>query len=138
MSKRTWQEKLADNKDLPKVARIDAKMSQRWGQGTFVIPAPLEVDAVMRRVPKGKLTTIDELRTALAQKHGATIACPLTTGIFARLAARTAKKCKPFRAIAFLSRRQFAKRALRHSRQLTCSSKNSIERSNAILASFAL
>ena len=37
-------------------------MSQRWGTGTFVIPAPLEVDAIMRKVPKGKLITINEIR----------------------------------------------------------------------------
>ena len=41
----------------------------------------------MSRVPKRKLTTIDELRKALARRHGATIACPITTGIFAWIAA---------------------------------------------------
>lgn len=88
--KRSWQEKLADNKGLPSVAAIDGKLSRRWGTGTFVIPAPLEVDAIMRRVPKGKLITIDEIRRALAHKHGATIACPITTGIFAWIAAHAA------------------------------------------------
>ncbi|MBL8156550.1 MAG: hypothetical protein JNM70_20390, partial [Anaerolineae bacterium] len=45
---------------------------------TFIIPAPLEVDALMKRVRKGQLVTIDGLRTALAQKHGADFACPIT------------------------------------------------------------
>ena len=85
--RKTWQEKLEDSKDLPKVCEIDATKRKRWGTGTFVIPAPLEVDELMRRVPKGKLTTIDELRKCLARRHGATIACPITTGIFAWLAA---------------------------------------------------
>jgi hypothetical protein len=44
----------------------------------------------MRRVPKGKLTTIDQLRSALAKKHRATIGCPITTGIFAWIAAHAA------------------------------------------------
>jgi len=44
----------------------------------------------MPRVPKGKLTTIDELRKALARGHGATMACPITTGIFAWIAAHAA------------------------------------------------
>ena len=88
--KKSWQEKLADNKGLPKVTRIDERMSQRWGSGTLVIPAPLEVDALMRKVPKGKLTTINQLRSALAERHGATIACPITTGIFAWIAAHAA------------------------------------------------
>jgi hypothetical protein len=89
--KKSWQEKLADSKGLPKVAEIDPKsMSARWGAGTFVIPAPIEVDEIMRQVPKGKLITIDEIRKALAQKHRTTIACPITTGIFAWIAAHAA------------------------------------------------
>lgn len=89
-AKRTWAEKLADSKDCPKVAKIEGKLSQRWGTGTFVIPAPLEVDAAMKLIRRGKLTTIDLLRKALAKKHGATIACPITTGIFAWIAAHAA------------------------------------------------
>lgn len=92
--KKTWQEKLADNKGFPKVCPIDATKSKRWGTGTFVIPAPLEVDGLMRRVPKGKLTTIDDLRQALARRHEATIACPLTTGIFAWIAAHAAAEAE--------------------------------------------
>jgi hypothetical protein len=65
-------------------------MSPRWGKGTVVIPAPLEVDALMRRVPAGKLTTINEIRAALAKKHHATIGCPITSGIFAWIAAHAA------------------------------------------------
>jgi L-2-hydroxyglutarate oxidase LhgO len=88
--KKSWREKLADSKDLPKVCPIEGKMSKRWGEGTFVIPAPAEVDAIMRTVRKGRLITIDEIRMKLAQKHGATIACPITTGIFAWIAAHAA------------------------------------------------
>lgn len=90
--KRSWQEKLADSKDFPKVCAIDSSKSKRWGEGTFVIPAPIEVDEIMRRVPKGKLTTIDAIRKELARKHGATIACPITTGIFAWIAAHAAEE----------------------------------------------
>ena len=83
---------MADDKGCPKVCPIDATKSKRWGTGTFVIPAPMEVDELMRRVPKGKLTTIDELRRTLARRHGATIGCPLTTGIFAWIAAHAAEE----------------------------------------------
>ncbi len=92
--KKSWQDKLADSKDLPKVAPIEENMSQRWGVGTFVIPAPIEVDEIMRRVRLGKLITIDDIRAKLAQKHGATIACPLTTGIFAWIAAHAADEAE--------------------------------------------
>ncbi len=56
--RKSWREKLADSKGLPKTGRISGKMTKRWGTGTMVIPAPLEVDAIMRRVPHGKLVTI--------------------------------------------------------------------------------
>jgi alkylated DNA nucleotide flippase Atl1 len=88
--KKTWREKLADDKDLPKCGLIAGRMTQRWGSGTMVIPAPREVDEVMRKVPKGKLITINEIRACLAKKHGVSIACPITTGIFAWIAAHAA------------------------------------------------
>lgn len=86
----SWKEKLADDKDLPKVIEINEKMSKRWGTGTCVIPAPREVNEVMSKVPKGKLLTINEIRKILAKKHNATIGCPITTGIFAWVAANAA------------------------------------------------
>jgi len=88
--RKSWSEKLKDDKGLPKVEEITGKMSKRWGTGTVVIPAPMEVDEIMRRVPEGKLITINEIRAALAKKHGATIGCPITTGIFAWIAANAA------------------------------------------------
>jgi len=90
--RKTWQEKLADDKDLPKVVEITDSMSKRWGTGTLVIPAPREVDEIMAKIPEGKVITINEIRAVLAQKHGATIGCPLTTGIFAWIAAHAAEE----------------------------------------------
>ncbi len=89
--KRSWQEKLADSKDLPKTCDFNARMKKYWGcDGTLVIPAPMEVDALMRTIPKGKLTTIGEIQSTLAKKHGVTQACPIATGIFAWIAAHAA------------------------------------------------
>jgi 6-O-methylguanine DNA methyltransferase, DNA binding domain len=90
--KKTWGEKLADAKDLPKCGPITGRMIQRWGTGTMVIPAPREVDYAMRKVPKGKLITINEIRTCLAKRHRVSIACPITTGIFAWIAAHAAEE----------------------------------------------
>lgn len=88
--RKSWREKLADSKDLPKVEPISEKMAKRWGTGTVVIPAPAEVDEIMKSVPRGKLITINEVRAILAKRHGATIGCPMTTGIFAWIAAHAA------------------------------------------------
>jgi alkylated DNA nucleotide flippase Atl1 len=91
-ARKAWQEKLADDKDFPKVVEITDKMSKRWGTGTIVIPAPREVDEIMRRVPRGKLITINQIREIVAKKHGASIGCPITTGIFVGIAARAAEE----------------------------------------------
>ena len=90
--RKSWSEKLKDNKDLPKVEKITDKMSKRWGTGTVVVPAPMEVNEMMRKIPEGKVITIGEIRAALAKKRGATIGCPLTTGIFAWVAANAAEE----------------------------------------------
>jgi len=89
-TKKTWREKLNDSKGLPKVSEVCGKMTRRWGEGTMVIPAPLEVDALMKQVPKGRLVTINELRATLATKHKVNFACPITTGIFSWIAAHAA------------------------------------------------
>ncbi len=91
-ARKSWQEKLADSKDLPRVVEITDKMSTRWGTGTVVIPAPKEVDGIMKKVPKGKLITVNQIREIVARKHGASIGCPLTTGIFIGIAARAAEE----------------------------------------------
>lgn len=82
--KKSWREKLEDDKDLPRVIPF------RDGTEKMIIAAPREVDVLMRRVPRGKLTTIDSLRAALAARHGTDTACPITTGIFAWIAAHAA------------------------------------------------
>jgi hypothetical protein len=88
--RKTWKEKLADNKDLPKVERVPVRMQKSFGKGTMIIPAPKEVDAVMKKVPAGKIITINRIREKLARKHHTDIACPITTGIFSWIAANAA------------------------------------------------
>ncbi len=48
----------------------------------------------MSRVPRGRLATINEVRACLAKKHGTDIACPMTTGIFAWIAAHAAEEAR--------------------------------------------
>ena len=72
-STKSWQDKLNDSKGLPKVEKITPKMSKRWGTGTIIIPAPIEVDEIMKKVPSGKLITINQIRGVVAKRHGATM-----------------------------------------------------------------
>ncbi|MGB6680908.1 MAG: hypothetical protein WBF08_06260 [Candidatus Bathyarchaeia archaeon] len=77
---------------MPRVVPIEGRLSKKWGIGTCVIPSPKEVNQLMRKVPKGKIVTINHMRETLAKKHKATIGCPITTGIFARIAAGAAEE----------------------------------------------
>jgi hypothetical protein len=63
-----------------------------WGPpgASMLISTPQEIDAVVRRVKKGKLATINTLRDALARQHKTTITCPVTTGIFMNFVAKAA------------------------------------------------
>lgn len=90
--KPTWRDKLHRDDGFPKVVPIGPSMTSQWGNGTMVIPAPREVDEIMKRIPTGKLITITEIRAVLARRHGATIGCPMTTGIFAWIAANAAEE----------------------------------------------
>lgn len=85
--KKSWREKLHDDKDLPKRIVLEGPAAEKWGEGTMIIARPRDVDAMMRLIPRGKVTTTDELRAALAEKYHTDLTCPLTTGIFAWIAA---------------------------------------------------
>ena len=91
-AKKTWAEKLADSKNLPRVIKLDSAAARRWGGQTLAIPAPRDVDALMRTVPAGRVTTINELRAAIARQHRVEAACPITTGIFSWISAQAAEE----------------------------------------------
>jgi len=88
--RKTWREKLADSKNLPKVVLLKPNAQKHWKGRSMAIPSPREVDEIMARVPRGKLTTINEIRAMIAQKYKADIGCPLTCGIFSWIAANAA------------------------------------------------
>jgi alkylated DNA nucleotide flippase Atl1 len=90
-TRRSWREKM-DNPSLPKVVAILPNMRKRFGGGTMLVPSPPEVEAFIRTVPKGSVTTVSQIREFLAEKYSADVTCPLTTGIFVRLAAEAAEE----------------------------------------------
>ena len=71
---------------------IPPRMQARFGKGHMLIPRPLDVDELIRRVPKGKLVTVFQLREELARQSRVETACPLCTGIFVRIAAEAAEE----------------------------------------------
>ncbi|WP_368294461.1 methylated DNA-protein cysteine methyltransferase [Dehalobacter sp. TBBPA1] len=94
MARKTFNEKLHQAKNLPRIEFIDydEKMAKRFGAGNMLIAAPLEYDEVMKRIPPGKLITSDEIRAYLAKKHYADFTCQLTAGIFINIAANASQE----------------------------------------------
>lgn len=90
-SRKSWKEKL-HNQDHSKIIEIPARMAKRFGSGTMLIPKPLDVDALIKKAGRGKLLTVSEIRSKLARDNKVDTTCPLTTGIFVRIAAEAAEE----------------------------------------------
>ena len=56
----------------------------------MLIATPRMVDEYIRAVPPGETRSVAQMRTELARAHGADIACPISTSIFARISAEAA------------------------------------------------
>ncbi len=98
--KKTWNEKLADKKGLPKILKLEKKfpcynavhkMGAEEGDD-IVLVNPSEVVELMKKIPRGKIITIVEICRAIAKKHKVKGCCSLTTGIFIMVAANAAEE----------------------------------------------
>jgi len=87
----TWREKLEKQQE-PRVVDTPPKMQSRFGAGKMLIPTPALVDALMQKAPPGRLVTVEQIRQRLAQDFKVDSTCPLTTGIFIRIAAEAAEE----------------------------------------------
>jgi len=83
--RKSWREKL-EKEGEPRIVD-DPK-----GRGKMLIPTPLMVDELVRKIPPGKLVTVSQLRDKLARDFGADFTCPLVTGIFLKIVAETAEE----------------------------------------------
>lgn len=89
---KTWREKM-HNPALPKIVRLTPRQRRRLGGArTLLIPRPADVERQMRRPRRGRLITQQQIRDALARRARADAACPITTGIFIRIAAEAAEE----------------------------------------------
>ncbi|MHC4694545.1 MAG: MGMT family protein [Planctomycetota bacterium] len=92
-SRTSWRQKLENHPEgLPKVVNGPAKWEKRFGGRRVLVPTPLLVDGLIRKVRKGKLITVGQIRQKLAKDFKADSTCPLTTGIFIRISAEAAEE----------------------------------------------
>jgi alkylated DNA nucleotide flippase Atl1 len=62
--------------------------------GAMVVSSPTEVDELVRAIGAGEVATLDDIRAALARRHGVAVACPVSTAIFANMGARAAEEMR--------------------------------------------
>lgn len=87
----SWREKLEKTQEA-RIVNIMPKMEKRFGKVKMLIPKPLDVDALIRKVKKGKLITQKQIREKLAKEFKVNVTCPITTGIFIRIVAEAAEE----------------------------------------------
>jgi alkylated DNA nucleotide flippase Atl1 len=90
-SKTSWRAKL-HKPTLPKLVPVPESMLKRLGQGMMLIPTALEVDAMIRKIPRGQVSTLSQVRRRLARWHNVDVTSPLITGIFLRVVAEAAEE----------------------------------------------
>ncbi len=82
MARKSFNEKLHDSKDMPKVIKIeDEKSIKRYGGENMLLAPSIEYHEIMSKIPEGKVITMVEIREYLAKKYNAEFTCPLTAGI---------------------------------------------------------
>lgn len=89
MAKTTWAEKFLQPREAFVEVVQKSTPAMKAGQ-KMLIPTPVEIDQVVRTIPEGQVMVMADLRDRLAQNHEADVTCPLTTGIFLRMAAEYA------------------------------------------------
>jgi alkylated DNA nucleotide flippase Atl1 len=88
-----WQDKLHKNQH-PLVKDGPEQWNLRFGGHLMLIASPALVCEKLRNIPRGEVITMSDLRRQLAADFGADYACPLTTGIFFRIAAEAAEEMR--------------------------------------------
>ena len=92
-TRKTWRQKLEEeHPEHGKVVDIPPKMQNRFGTGKMLIPKPLDIDALINKIPRGNLATVAQIREQLAKDAHAHCSCPITTGIFLRIVAEAAEE----------------------------------------------
>ena len=74
--------------DMPRIQLVtDAATVQKYGGARMYFAPAADYDAVMKRVPFGKVLTVGKIREYLARKNGADFTDPITAGIFVSISA---------------------------------------------------
>lgn len=63
-----------------KIVDIPVKMERYFGEGKMLHPTMEQIEELLKKIPVGSLTTIDELAKKMASEAGTDVTCPMRTG----------------------------------------------------------
>ena len=79
---------LEGHRDMPKIQIItDERSIRKYGGNRMYFAPPADYDAIMKKVPYGKVITVGMIRQYFAEKAGADFTDPMTAGIFVSIVA---------------------------------------------------
>lgn len=87
---KTWNQKLDQPNHKPAVEIMDKAWAGVPAGGKLFIPTPRLVAEYIAKIPKGKAKSVPEMRAELATEWQADGTCPMTSGMFVRIAAEAA------------------------------------------------
>ena len=87
--RKSWQEKF-HNGHPEKIIIVEKGFADVPAGATMYIATPAVVDEYIRHIPYGDEISLHQMRKELAARHNAAYCCPVTSGIFLRIAAEAA------------------------------------------------
>ena len=86
--KKDFNAMMNEDKGMPKMQIItDEAVIKRYGGTKMYFAPPLDYDALMKRIPYGKINTTGAIRDYLAKQNGGDFTEPITAGAFISIAA---------------------------------------------------
>lgn len=89
MARKTWTEKFHTQHE-PEIKKSPRKFADIPEGASMLIATPAIVETYLNQIPKGKETTLQQMRKDLAAEYHAEYTCPVTSGIFLRIVAEKA------------------------------------------------
>jgi alkylated DNA nucleotide flippase Atl1 len=77
---------------LEKLREPQKSVKKMTGKGMMYISTPNEIESIIKKTPKGKLTTTKSIAEKLTSKYKVDFTCPLTTGIFTSIVANATEE----------------------------------------------
>jgi len=92
-TRKTWRQKLEEgHSEHGEVVDVPPKMQNRFGTGTMLIPKPLDVDALIRKVPKGKTCHCDSSSGEISERCARPLCLPYDNRNFPSHCCRSSRR----------------------------------------------